>query len=377
VRSVGPRSEAACLTAIFLTAWSCFAQAPDVPGANPNREDLERFLASGPREAAWAAYTIGRDNRAEMVPSLAALIGSYQGGPIPDRGSMPPEAAAIEAVADALIRLQAALPADAVMRLYPQFPAQTMILLSRASDNTAALLQIFQTTRWRDLWLAAGNLLAQHPTPEFVSSLLSGVVATFTFRVVPLSDQRETPGIGSGCAADTYMSHDKVFEDWPKARMYRLITSEHARNIFAPGIHPVGFSTWETTDYRDAWGDGDCTPGRSRDWRTGLLAQSLGKTLNDFPLKPETKETIRYSSPESFEDSVQATIEKQSNAFRYVAASFVQSGLLPAEDAAALNLQCRIQVQDDRPGPRSELPRVDGKWCTTAPPQAEGVGPPE
>jgi hypothetical protein len=380
------RLKAAFLATISLAGWSCFGQTPDVLranvlGANPSREDLERLLASDPREVAWAAYTIGRDNRSEMTPSLAALIGAYHigsipGGPIPDRGSMPPEAAAIEAVADALIRLQAVLPGDVVMRLYPQFPAQTIILLSRASDNTAPLLYIFQTTRWRDLWLAAGNLLALHPPPEFVRSLLGGFVATFTFRVVaPSSDAGY--GESSGCAADFLMSHDDAFADWPKARMYRLITSEHTRNIFAPGIHPVGFSTWETTDYRDSWTDGDCSAGKSKYWRAGLLAQLQGKTLDDFPLKPQTSETVRYSSPESFENSVQAAIENQTSAFREMVASFVQSGLLSVGDEFALQLKCRIQVQDTRPGPREALPPVEGKWCAPAPPKAEGIGPPE
>jgi hypothetical protein len=292
---------------------------------------------------------------------------------------MPPEAAAIEAVADALIQLQAVLPGDVVMHLYPQFPAQTIILLSRASDNTAPLLHIFQTTSSRDLWLASGNLLALHPPPEFVRSLLNDVVETFTFRVVAPSDQTEPSRIGSGCAGDFLMSHDPAFADWPKARMYRLITSEREsrliasgrpQNVFAPGIHPVVYSTWETIDYRDSWGDGDCSPGKSKYWRTGLLAQLQGKNLDDFPLKTETDETIRYSSATSFENSVQATIEKQSGAFRDVVASLVQSGLLSAGDEFALQLKCRIQVQDARPGPREELPPVEGKWCASAAPPA-------
>jgi hypothetical protein len=354
--------------AFFATILSgvCFGQ-----------EDLERLLASGPREVAWAAYTIGTQNRSEMVPNLAALVGSYPGGPIPDRGPMPPEAAAIEAVADALIRLQAALPADTVMRLYPQFPAQTIILLSRASENTAPLFEIFQTTRSRDLWLAAGNLLALRPTPEFVHSLLGGFVASFTFHVVPLSSDASGYGASWGCAGDFMMRHDEAFADWPRARLYRLITGGKPQNVFAPGIHPVGFTYWETTDYRDPWNDSDCSPGKSRDWRAGLLAELQGKNLGDFPLKPETEKTVRYSSAESFEDSVKATIEEQSKAFDDVVESFAQSLALSSGDASALHLKCRIQLQDSRPGPRSELPQVEGKWCTPAPPKTEGIGVPE
>jgi hypothetical protein len=85
---------------------------------------------------------------------------------------------------------------------------------------------------------------------------------------------------------------------------------------------------------------------------------------------------VRYRSAASFENDVQAAIEKQSSALRGVVVSFVESGLLPIGDAAAFHLQCRIQVQDTRPGLREELPPVEGKWCTPAPPKAEALDRP-
>ena len=79
------RLEAAFFAAVSLAAWTCLGQTPDVLGGNSNQEDLERLLALGPREVAWAAYTIARENRREMVSSLASLIASYPGEPIPAR----------------------------------------------------------------------------------------------------------------------------------------------------------------------------------------------------------------------------------------------------------------------------------------------------
>src|SRR5580658_10376751 len=105
----------------------CFGQVPD----------LDRQLASGePRDVAWAAYTIGVQKHLDMVPKLVRLVDSFAGGATADEGRVSPEAAALEAVADALIRLEAKLPADVVMHLYPRFPAQTIILLSRASESS-------------------------------------------------------------------------------------------------------------------------------------------------------------------------------------------------------------------------------------------------
>ena len=163
------------------------------------------------------------------------------------------------------------------------------------------------------------------------------------------------------------MDTDPAFRDWPKARMYALDTSEHPTNIFAPGIHPVGFRYWETTDYRDAWPDGDCSREKSKFWRTGLLAQVQRKNLNDFALEPEKRVTVPYSSADSFQNRVEETIDHQSAAFESVVESFVQLGALSIEDSSELHLKCRVQIEDDRPWPRAELPPVEGKWCTSAP----------
>jgi hypothetical protein len=358
------RREGVASATILAAAWICFAQTPD---------DLRTNLASGqPRDIAWAAYSIARQGRQDLIPNLAAIIATYQAGPLKDRNSVPPEVAAIEAVADALIQLEARLPAATIMHLYPQLPAQTIILLSGAPDSTAALLGIFQATGSRDLWLAAGDLLAVHPPvpPEFARSLLGGFVAKFVFWVVPQSDKTEYGDGRSGCASDFLMAPDKAFADWPKARMYQLTTGDDPRNVFAPGIHPAGFTYWETTDYRDdAWADSDCSPGKDQPWRTGLLAELLGKLQDDLPIDAETQEIIHFRSAAGFRDYVESAVEEQSRGLGTVVEGLVRTGALSREDAAGIQLKCRIEVRDERPLPRTKLPPVEGKWCTPAPPE--------
>jgi hypothetical protein len=117
--------------AAILTACACWAQSPDQP-----------------HEIAWAAYNAAHQNGQDTIPQLAALLDAYSGTPIDDRGPVRPADAATEAVADALIQLGAKLPAETVMHLYPNFPAQTIILLSRASENTEPLLSIYKSTPW-------------------------------------------------------------------------------------------------------------------------------------------------------------------------------------------------------------------------------------
>jgi hypothetical protein len=258
------------------------------------------------------------------------------------------------------------LPSDVVMHLYPRFPAQTIILLSHASDNLGPLMEIFRTTKSRDLWLAAGNLLTLHPPPGFVRTLLGRAVTTFSFRVV-WTEPEEEDVEGGGCAGDSMMIPDENFRGWPKARMYRVIHGEDARNVFAPGIHPVGFSWWETTDYRDPWEDGDCSGWTSTYWRTGLMAQLLGKKIGEFPLQPDVHETVLFTSAAAFEERVGSAIGEKSRALGEVAGAFIQNGELTPEDAAALHLQCTVEVVDERPLPRADLPAVADRWCAAPP----------
>jgi hypothetical protein len=318
-------------------------------------------FGQAPRDVAWEAYTIGANGRYDQIPRLIQLVEEFHGGGVEDKGRMPPDEAVMEVVADALIRLKAKLPADVAMHLYPRFPAQTIILLSRASDNAGPLMEIFQKTKSRDLWLAAGNLLAAQPPAGFARALLAGAITTFAFRVV-WTDSVGDSGRG-GCAGDSMMRPDEEFRDWPRARVYRIIHSRGGE-IFAPGIHPVGFVSWPTTDYLDSWDDGDCSEWTSAWWRTGLLAQLQGKTLRDFPLAPRVEETVVYTSDEAFEDRVRSAIEKKARAFHDVVAA------LEVENAGDLHLQCRIEVMDERPQPRVELPQVEGRWCAAPPDEA-------
>jgi hypothetical protein len=361
------RLNVAPISILFALFLPCAAQTPDVPRANAGVKELELSLTSGkPLEVAWAAYTIAREKRRQLIPNLIALVDSYREVSFPE-STVPPEVAAIEAVADALIQLHADLPAETIMHLYPQLPAQTIILLSRASDNTAPLLEIFRTTPYRDLWLAAGDLLAVHPPPGFTRALIQGFTASFVFQVVTPPDQPYRSVGEGGCASDSFMTRADAFIDWPKTRMYALMTHGLALNVFAPvSIQLVSVigrppttgmrGPTATASQRQAWIG---VPASSRNCKGRIWTTSL---------KPEIKKAVRYISAELFQDRVKAAIDEQSQALTNVLESLVQAGSLSVQDSMEIHLQCRIEIQDKRPQPRAPLPEIEGKWCKIAPP---------
>lgn len=85
--------------------------------------------------------------------------------------------------------------------------------------------------------------------------------------------------------------------------------------------------------------------------------------MSDLAVQPEVDEMVMFTSDAAFEESVRSAIGQKVSAFAEVAEAFVQRGELTPEDAAALHLQCRIEVVDERPLPRAGLPWVAGRWC--------------
>src|SRR4029077_4910038 len=77
-------------------------------------------------------------------------------------------------VLDALIAMHAAVPAEQARKLYPEFPAQSLILLVRSPQpDDSALLGIMRIAKANWNWLAAGNVLIKDRTLGFAALLLS------------------------------------------------------------------------------------------------------------------------------------------------------------------------------------------------------------
>jgi hypothetical protein len=94
-------------------------------------------------------------------------------------------------VLDALIGLGAAVPVEEARKLYPEFAAQSMILLVRSpNDAQSALLDIFHDAKANWTWLATGNVLVKARTPGFAALLLGRFTQHMTVSVLD-------PGFGS------------------------------------------------------------------------------------------------------------------------------------------------------------------------------------
>ncbi|HWS89165.1 MAG TPA: hypothetical protein VN282_19490 [Pyrinomonadaceae bacterium] len=165
------------------------------------------------RERAWGAYLAGAYGAKEHAPLLVGLLeapGLAAGGW--------EETAVLQAALDALIRLDAEVPAEVLRTLPQHFSNEVLILLTRSPEkNQDALLETFA---WLDesanpgaRWLAAGNLLAALKARGFAARLLGGLKVEAGVTVLD-GDISHGSGLGSGggggcgCGGDFYPRTD-------------------------------------------------------------------------------------------------------------------------------------------------------------------------
>ena len=97
-----------------------------------------------PRKIAWGAWLARVDQQKELIPVLIQKVVEYPSSdPFPDWTGDSSHNALL-AVLDALIELRANVPTGEAHKLFPEFAAQSVILLVRSpEDAQPALLDIF------------------------------------------------------------------------------------------------------------------------------------------------------------------------------------------------------------------------------------------
>ncbi len=309
-----------------------------------------------PRHRAWAAYWAGKYGITALIPELVQNLSSYSLGNAPLLYPLPEEDAAIQSVADALIRLNAAVPATATMNLYPKFPAQAVILLARTENlDPTSLLRIFDDSKITTVWLAAANLLAVDHPALIAKRLMEGFTARVHVTVV--NPQKVTPediGFGRGCASD-FAIGPAYGANWPKIWEYRLETDHQELPVLALGRINVYYWHWETPDYIPHPDSGSCgTDGFAQ----ALLAQLAGGPPQTFVLRSEPTKTVVFLSESQYMADVGDFLRHQKRAFEQLAKIFTEGGLLNPVDASSLNLHASLEVDDQR-SKRTSLPAID------------------
>jgi hypothetical protein len=321
--------------------------AADIAAIGPDKAyDLSAnwILEQDPRLRAWAAELIAKYEFTGLYPRLLTALGELEAN-ASEKFAGTTDEFALEAVADALIKTDVAVPSYEARQLYPKFPALAMIFLSRSpDDNHAALLSILNEAKAGEVWLASANLLATNPSPEFVIQLLDDFqifVRILVFR----------PGTGGGMSyGDCYNMPDptagvRIPEGWPPISIYSLQLAKNAGGtVIASGIDAVSFTSRVTNDPNPWHGNTTCGGPDIQELRRDLIVQLAGIDDAGTALRTPVLSNITRETDDQYRKEATAILAEQAQSFTGVLKQLQLRGLITPAQAAERLLHMRVII---------------------------------
>lgn len=307
-----------------------------------------RLLRSGDtRERAWGAYLAGLHGLNDEAPRLVEMLAD----PALAGGGWQ-EARALQAALDALIRLDAEVPAETLLPLRQSSPDEVFILLAREPrQNRQALLSLFADEAPDPRWLAAGNLLAETRAPGFAARLLAGLKIEARVYVYDSEGDHGYNG-GGGCGSG---GGGRVFrspDGYPPV-FYYFLTTANARGavVAAPGRRTVYYGRSTSP----SGGEYGC--GLPRDeYRVGYVAELLGTTREFLKLEARpSREVVCRDAPQCGR-ALAAVRDEIVGAYAEALRQLLDAGLLDAAEAAESKPDITLRLHDSRERTRFPLP---------------------
>lgn len=356
----------ACVAAAFVRCAP--AQTPPSNEVPPSESAMRSWLGSGnPQQVAWGAHDalVARDRN--LIPDLLSLAGRWQPLPQPTSGAspvLPPEQmaerAAMAAVLDALIQMNAPVPADTLRALAPDFSNSVAILLARMPDQESGPLAFdfyrSPSEHGYGLQYVSAALLALHPPPGFTVDLLTNLRVRATVTVVVPGSQT----LGFGSSSSCGLGGDFPQNEWPLTGQYRLSTERSdGDSLVVGGVDPIYASRWLSANYH---GD-DCgmSVHLGPEGRRGLVAEMLGVSPEAIQWRAYVATTIEFRSVQQLEIDLLAFVEEQQAMYRATATALAERNLLLPSDVHEALPELELVLEDARgkgfePIPRFSLP---------------------
>jgi hypothetical protein len=345
----------------LLIAPAVFVRAQSVPEM-ASLDDAHAYnLAANwivdldPRKRAWASELIAGRRFEALYPKLLTALAVFQPGASGQFEGTPDELA-LEVLADAAIRVGLRVPAEDARKLYPEFPALAMILLSRSlDDNRTALASILNQSKAGEVWLAAADLLAAHPSADFVIRQLDQLSV---FVRILVSEPGAGMGMSYGDCVEPGLSGalGQPGENWPPVSVYKLRTGKNGDAIIANGMNSVSFTRQVTADRRPWKGHAECGGPDIQELRRDMLVQLSGTDPSVTRLKAVVLRDITWESDGQYRRDATAILQEQTRSFAGIVSQLQSRGLITPAQAADRRLHMHVYVVRERSA--RELPAL-------------------
>jgi hypothetical protein len=324
--------------------------------------------SSDARVRAWGAYLALRDRRRELLPQLAGLMDAYLDRAVTRVAIERDDHDAMLGVLDAIIQMDkvegvqessglSAIPPGKGAKLYPEFPAQAVILLARGGHASSRfLLDIFkQETGPTSAWLAAGNLLAHWRESGFAGEILRNFTIDVRIRIIDDGSGAAPPmGIGGSCAGSLPSSRP----GWPLVGNYFLGRGG--------GIYLAGYT--ERSSYTRTVGPADDNSQNVQSYCTFFFGDRnvmKAHLLTDLVFEPPDSSvrslvtgTITWQNSEQYLRDFRAFLRQQQDVLDGLIQRLRNAGLVNVEGSAGLRPTLQVTISDARTSGRSTLPVV-------------------
>ena len=245
-------------------------------------------------------------------------------------------------------------------RIYPEFPVQSLILLSRSQEDTSpALLAIFKSERrWAAAWLAAGALLLERHAEGFAATVLEGM--TVHAQVI-VTEPNAGGGMGGSSTCCGAGLSPKPKAGWPPLGVYAFSGCgsrlDPGAMVLAGGTDPAYYRRQVNTSYQVDGGSGCCNPDQDL-VRQHYLTTLLFDSVEQPPVRAYVSHTILWQGLDAYRSKLAAFIDEQQHIFTQLARRLGERSLLNEEDAKTLRPRLQIRAWDQRASHEPALPAV-------------------
>jgi hypothetical protein len=257
---------------------------------------------------------------------------------------------AMTVVLDALIQLNAPVPADTLRKLTPDFENALAVILARMPPEESGPLtqEFFRSTKpGYTLQYVSAALLALHPPSGFAAKLLSDIaVQARVFAVTPGGPEIGFGIFGGSCVEPS----EPEREDWPEIGQYKVsIQMSEGALVLVAGSEPIYVSREESTHYLG----NECTGGWrglyfGREQRHALIGEMLGVPAGQIAWETDLQKYIEFISLGQFTGALLAFVEEQQAMYRETAKALEARGLLTHSEMQQSLPQLELNLDDER-----------------------------
>jgi hypothetical protein len=294
---------------------------------DPRTRTIAWLQSPDPRHQAWGAWYSGRDVQPEMIPLLQQVVSSRIAS------AAMADMAAADIALDALIQLNAAVPADLLLLVHERRPTQALVLLSKAGEDAAdALLTLMRREKGLP-WFAAANLALVRKPPQLGIALLEGMQLTATLVV----SDTGTVGFGSGGGMGIGCGGTGVAEGLPPWPAYKLTPfAASGVVVLAPGPTPVYYQRTVAPAGSTPAGSTISRGGPSTSDRLKYLAAFAGVDASTLPLRGDEHEPHAWRGAAAIDAAVARMRADLRRRYALLLGTLVNARVLTGDDAGAL-----------------------------------------